>query len=159
MPVAPDLAAVAAAFRRHEARFVVIGGMAVIAHNVIRTTEDCDLLVPDSVVNDAAVVRALSDLGADPRDGLPLTLERITGREHLRFESPTAGIIDVMRGGLAPLDFDTIDASADVIEFRGEQIRFAGLASLVALKRLAGRRRDLDDLEQLELRHGPLPEA
>lgn len=159
MPVAPDLAAVSRAFRERGARFVVIGGMAVIAHNVIRTTEDCDLLVPDDQSNDAAVVAALQDLGAVPRDSSPLTLERLTGREHLRLESPTAGIIDVMRGGLAPLDFDTIDGSAQTVEFRGEPIRFAGLASLVALKRLAGRRQDLDDLEKLELRHGPLPEA
>jgi predicted nucleotidyltransferase len=159
MPVAPDLVAVSAAFRERGARFVVIGGMAVIAHNVIRTTEDCDLLVPDDQTNDAAVLAALEDLGATPRDSLPLTLERITGREHLRLESPKAGVIDVMRGGVAPLDFDTIDRNAQVVEFHGEPIRFAGLASLVALKRLAGRRRDLDDLEQLELRHGPLPEA
>jgi len=33
----------------------------------------------------------------------------------------------------------------------------AGLASLVAFKRLAGRPRDRLDLEELEARHGPLP--
>jgi len=159
MPIAPDLVAVARAFRERGARFVVIGGMAVIAHNVIRTTEDCDLLVPDDDTNDAAVLAALEELGAVPRDANPLTLERLTGRENIRLESPTAGIIDVIRGGLAPLDFETIDANADVVEFRGEQIRFAGLASLVALKRMAGRPQDVADLERLEEVHGPLPEA
>ncbi len=159
MSVAPDLVAVTRAFAARRARFVVIGGMAVIAHNVVRTTEDCDLLIPDDAENDRAVLLALEDLGAIPRDNLPLSLERITGREHLRLEAPTAGVIDVMRGGLAPLDFETIDAGAEAIEFRGELIRFAGLASLVALKRLAGRGQDLIDLELLELRHGPLPEG
>ncbi|MCX6370733.1 MAG: hypothetical protein NTZ58_05705 [Solirubrobacterales bacterium] len=41
MSVAPDLVAVTRAFAGRSARFVVIGGMAVIAHNVVRTTRCC----------------------------------------------------------------------------------------------------------------------
>jgi hypothetical protein len=36
-------------------------------------------------------------------------------------------------------------------------IDVAGLASMVAFKRLAGRPRDRNDLDELEARYGPLP--
>jgi len=53
--VEPDLRAVVSAFTDAGADFVLIGGFAVIAHEVLRTTEDCDLLIPDDATNDAAV--------------------------------------------------------------------------------------------------------
>lgn len=159
VPCAPDLTAVTGALRGSGARFVVIGGMAVIAHHVVRTTVDVDILIPDGdPENDAAVLSALSQLQCEAIDGLGLTSERLASREHLRVESPTAGVIDVMRGGLPPLDFESVEASASIVEFHGQSIPFAGLASLVAFKRLAGRSRDLEDIKALELRHGPIPE-
>jgi hypothetical protein len=39
----------------------------------------------------------------------------------------------------------------------GVPFRYAGLATLVAFKRLAGRPHDRLDLEELEAMHGPLP--
>ncbi len=90
-------------------------------------------------------------------DGLGLSLERIPAREHLRVESPTAGVVDVMRGGLPPLDFESVLESSEAIEVMGRTIPFASLpASWIQAAR--GRRRDLEDLAALELRWGPLPE-
>ncbi len=64
MPGAPDLIAVTDSLRERDVKFVVIGGMAVIAHNVVRTTDDTDILIPDDhPANDEAVLRALEDLG------------------------------------------------------------------------------------------------
>jgi hypothetical protein len=160
VPCVPDPVAVVEALRERGAAFVVIGGFAVIAHNVVRTTVDTDILIPDEdPQNDAAVLSALESLECDATDGLGLTLERLSQREHLRVESPDAGVIDIMRGGLPPLDFASVSDSAEVIEFRDCPIPFASLASLVAFKRLANRPRDREDLAALELRWGPLPEV
>ena len=63
-----------------------------------------------------------------------------------------------MRGGLPPLDFATVAGRAiTALTPAGERFLNAGLASLVAFKRLAGRPQDRRDLEELEAIHGPLP--
>lgn len=153
----PDLTRVVAAFRDAEARHVVIGGFAVIAHQFIRATEDVDVLVPDDPDNDARLALALEDLGARLPGGEPATVEWLGEHDHARLESAAHGLVDVVREGVAPLDFASVQAGAVEGEVQGVAIRVAGLASLVALKRLAGRPRDRLDLEELAARHGELP--
>jgi hypothetical protein len=60
---APRLDVVVEALNATAARFVIIGGFAVIAHRYVRATRDIDLLVPDDERNDRHVVAALSSLG------------------------------------------------------------------------------------------------
>lgn len=87
------------------AAFVLIGGFAVIANRFVRATEDIDLLIPDDPDNDRRVLSALTSLGGVRlRDGQPVCEEHIIGSEHLR-ASTNAGLIDIIRGGLPPLDF------------------------------------------------------
>ncbi len=62
-----------------------------------------------------------------------------------------------MRGGLPPLDYETVAAGAIEGEVGGEPARFAGLRSVVGFKRLAGRPQDKRDLEELEDLYGELP--
>jgi hypothetical protein len=67
------------------------------------------------------------------------------------------GIVDILRGGLPPLDFETVAADATELDLNGEAAAFASLRSLVGFKRLAGRGQDRLDLENLERLHGDLP--
>ena len=60
---------------------------------------------------------------------------------------------------MAPLDFSTVEAGVITADVRGVRMRFAGLESIVAFKRLAGRPRDRQDLEALAELHGELPIA
>ncbi|HSZ03592.1 MAG TPA: hypothetical protein VK778_00175 [Solirubrobacteraceae bacterium] len=62
-----------------------------------------------------------------------------------------------MRGGLAPLDYDTVARHAEVTDWDGQMVRVAALASLVGFKRLAGRPRDRLDLAELEGLYDELP--
>jgi hypothetical protein len=50
-----------------------------------------------------------------------------------------------------------VRADALVVSYESEDAPVAGLKSLAALKRLAGRPTDALDLEALERIHGPLP--
>lgn len=68
------------------------------------------------------------------------------------------GIVDIMRGGLPPLDYETVAADAIELDRQGEPASFASLRSLVGFKRLADRGQDRLDLENLERVHGKLPE-
>lgn len=139
------------------ARFVVVGGFAVIANRYVRATEDIDFLVPDDADNDRRVLMALRALdGVRYRDSEPLRDEHLDGQTHLR-ATTSAGVIDVMRGGLPPLDFETVAERAMPADFGGVEFLIAGLSSIVGFKRLAGRPRDRNDLEELAEIHGELP--
>jgi len=156
-PNPPDLAAVVKAARDAGLAHVVIGGFSVIAHGYVRATRDSDLLIPDGNAADEAAYRFLSGVSATRlRDGQPVELDDIAGREHLRVHS-RHGLIDLIRGGLPPLDFETVNRGASDVELLGETVRIAGLESVVGFKRLAGRPHDHGDLRELEAIHGQLP--
>lgn len=153
----PDLGGVVADAEAVGLAHVVIGGFSVIAHGYVRATKDSDLLVPDGPEADAAVVRFLERIEARRfQDDKVLTAEDVGKGEHLRVNS-RHGIIDIMRGGLPPLDFDTVSSRAETIEWNGHGIRVAALASVVGFKRLAGRPQDKLDLSELEAIYGELP--
>jgi hypothetical protein len=129
----------------------------VIFHGYVRATKDSDLLVPDGPETDAAVMRFLERVdGRRFRDGKALELEEVSAADSLRVNS-RHGIIDILRGGLAPLDYETVSARADRTEWDGETIRVAALPSIVGFKRLAGRPQDKMDLSELEAIYGELP--
>src|SRR4051794_20650168 len=99
----PELDIAVAAMVAEGARFVVVGGFSVIANRFVRATEDIDFLVPDDVENDQRVLAALRKLdGVRLRDDEPLREEHLINQAHLRAKT-RAGVIDVIRGGLAPL--------------------------------------------------------
>ena len=153
----PELDVAVGAMLAENARFVVVGGFSVIANRFIRATEDIDFLVPDDVENDRRVLRALLGLdGVRLRDDAPLGDEHLLGKTHLRAKT-RAGVIDILRGGLPPLDYDTVAKRA--LRANDGELEFlvAGLASIVGFKRLAGRPQDRNDLERLAEIHGDLP--
>lgn len=155
----PDLEAITSAFLEAEARFIVIGGFAVIAHHYVRATEDVDFLIPSDDENDRRCLKALHALGGvRKQDDTDLTEDMLIGKPHLRVLT-SAGLVDLLREGVAPLDFQTAWGGAIGSDLGNGPFRIAGLRTLVALKRLSGRPRDHNDLAELEAQHGPLPET
>lgn len=153
----PDLAGVVADASAAGLEYVVIGGFAVIYHGYVRATKDSDLLVPDGVEADAAVLRFLSRIdGRRFRDDKILTSDDIADTPHLRV-SGRHGIVDIMRGGLPPLDYATVAGRAEQGDWHGQTISIAALPSIVGFKRLADRPQDALDLEELEAIYGDLP--
>ena len=154
----PELDVAGAAMVAEGASFVVIGGFAVIANRFVRATVDIDFLVPDDEENDRRVLAALLRLGGvRHRDSKPLRPEHLIGQTHLRAITD-AGIVDVMRGGLPPLDYETVAADARIADYGGVRFPVAGLRSIVGFKRLSDRPRDRNDLLGLAEIHGDLPE-
>jgi hypothetical protein len=138
-------------------QYVVIGGFSVVFHGYIRATKDSDLLVPDGSDADEAVLRFLERADARRlRDEKVLTRDDIAGSEHLRVFT-RHGIVDILRGGLPPLDYDTVSKRAASLEVGGQRGPVADLSSLVGFKRLAGRPTDRIDLLKLEGLYGQLP--
>lgn len=156
-PTGPDLEGVIADANAVGLEHVVIGGFSVIYHGHIRATKDSDLLVPDGPEADEAIARFLDRAeAARMHDGKRLTREDIAGAHHLRVNS-RHGIVDIMRGGLPPLDYQTVAERAEEEVWDGQTVRVAALRSLVGFKRLAGRPQDRQDLADLEAIYGELP--
>lgn len=153
----PDLAGVVADADAAGLDYVVIGGFSVVYHGYVRATKDSDLLVPDGAEANAAVTRFLERADARRlRDDRAVTIDDVAEAHHLRVNS-RHGIVDIMRGGLAPLDYETVAARAVQADWNGQRIRIAALSSVVGFKRLAGRPQDRLDLSELAAIHGELP--
>jgi len=153
----PDLTGAVADANAAGLKHVIIGGFSVIFHGYVRATKDSDLLVPDGPESDAAVLRFLERIDARRvSDDKELGEEDVAGAEHLRVNS-RHGIIDILRGGLPPLDYDTVSDRAETAEWNGQTVRVAALPSVVGFKRLAARPQDQLDLTELEAIHGKLP--
>ena len=156
-PSGPDLDGVVADADAVGLDYVVIGGFSVIYHGYVRATKDSDLLVPDGPEADAAVLRFLDRIdGKRLHDGKTPTHKDVAAAPNLRVNS-RHGIIDIMRGGLPPLDYDTVAGRAESTEWAGHKVRVAALPSVVGFKRLAGRPQDRLDLAELEAIYGTLP--
>lgn len=156
-PTGPDLQGVVADANAAGLEYVIIGGFSVIYHGHIRATKDSDLLVPDGAEADDAIARFLDRADATRlRDGKRLTRDDIAGAEHLRVNS-RHGIVDLMRGGLPPLDYNTVAQRAEHTDWDGQAARVAALPSVVGFKRLAGRPQDRQDLDDLKAIYGELP--
>jgi hypothetical protein len=157
MALEPDLVGVCRSLNAAGARYLVIGGFAVIAHQYVRATEDSDLLVPVDERNVEPLAAASAELDATVvATGAPPTRRQLAEAAHIRLET-SAGLVDLLREGDPPLDYRSGFADRMTVVLDDVEIPIAGLALLATLKRVAGRLRDRADLEELERIHGELP--
>lgn len=145
--------------------FIVVGGLAVVAHGYGRQTQDLDLVLrlePDAI---RAAFQALATLGYRPRvpvtaDGFADAQQRARwisekGMTVLGFHSDQHRETPVDIFVTEPFDFETEYAASTVEEVApGVPLRIVRLAALIRLKREAGRPQDLADIAELRLLHG-----
>lgn len=147
--------------------YVLIGGLAVNAHGVIRSTKDVDICPapdPPNLARLADLLRALDarQLGvgeegfADsemPFD--PTQPHDVAKGGNFRLET-SLGVLDIMQW-VPGIDSDnaypTLAADAEVATAFGIEIKVCSLHTLRAMKRAAGRPQDLQDLADLDTAH------
>lgn len=144
-------------------RYVVVGGFAVIAHGVIRATKDLDICPEPASENLGRLARLLRDLHAsqaETGDFLPEELPYDPTRgndlaEGGNFRLVTdLGELDIMQwisGIDADLAYNVLGTEAIEVDWHGIPIKVCSLEHLRAMKLAAGRPRDLQDLEDLEI--------
>jgi hypothetical protein len=139
--------------------YVVVGGIAVILHGHLRATRDLDLVVDLQPDNCLTALQALAGIGLTPR--LPVEMrdfadparrkDWLENRNRLVFQlwdpgNPLRSVDIFVR---EPIDMRLLSAEAVIKDLDGVPIRVASIRHLIAMKRLAGRRHDIDDIEAL----------
>ena len=140
----------------NEARvdYVIVGGLAVAAHGVVRATRDLDLVPDESQANMDRLARCLVALGGQhPID------HTITGAALAR---PTSFKVTTVHGDVQVLNrmhgvpsFARLARRRITVEIAPDALApICSLADLRAMKRAADRPRDRVDLAELEELHG-----
>jgi len=139
-------------------RYVLVGGIALIRHGVVRMTRDIDVVLEPGCDNIERVRTLIAEWGATRPDGSPIPADTIAAGKSIHLATPH-GHIDLLAEQASPLTFAELIARADVRRVDGVEAPICSLADLVALKRIASRERDLADLSELEAAHGELPDS
>jgi predicted nucleotidyltransferase len=138
-----------------EAQFVVVGGLAVGAWGVVRGTKDVDIVVapePENLrkIADVAVAAGGHVQQGEALLGTPISIaSALAGGGQVPIETEL-GRLDVVQGfdGVPP--YESLRARAVEAEILGVPVAVCSIEDLKAMKRAAGRTRDLADLEDLD---------
>lgn len=128
------------------ARFLIVGGYAVMFHTQPRFTTDLDVWVDPTPENAERVWRALSQFGA-PTEGLAVEDLHTPGNFFVMGAAPTR--IDVITS-VDAVEFDAAWAGAACGSYGGVPVRFLSIPDLIRNKRAVGRPQDLLDVARLE---------
>jgi hypothetical protein len=151
--------AIADALNSQGVRYLVVGGMAVVAHGHGRMTHDLDLVISLDRGNILRAFAALSGLGYQPR--VPVTAEGFADPEQrrrwieekgmtvLNLYSETHRTTPIDLFVTEPFDFNEAYGKSIEVHLEGVPFRYVDLQTLIRMKEAAGRPLDLDDVRQL----------
>lgn len=134
-------------FATFEVRYVVVGGYAVVAHGVVRTTKDIDLFVEPSEDNAGRVIKALDAFGMR---GAIMEPEKLAEPNKIAFLGVPPRRIDIITG-IEGVAFEEAWSSRIVVDVDGVPVSFIGRGALIKNKKAVGRPQDLADVAKLEM--------
>ncbi|HEV7944029.1 MAG TPA: hypothetical protein VGP17_14665 [Solirubrobacteraceae bacterium] len=143
-----------------DVHFVVIGGLALGSWGVVRGTKDCDIVPDPAPENLDRLAHLVTELGGHVHLG-----ESLLGSEHsiaalLRsgdraLIATQLGDLDVVQGLDGVLAYAELRERAIDVEMANVLIPICSIEHLRAMKRAAGRPRDLVDLDDLDAAQPP----
>ena len=136
--------AVVRTFEHEGVEYILVGGVAVNIHGIVRTTEDIDFFVRPTPANVERIRAALRSLWSDPHIE-EITAEDLAGAyPTIRYGPPAGDItIDLMAGLGTAWRFD--DLESERRDFGGTSVRVATPTTLFKMKRSTVRPRDHAD--------------
>ncbi|MBI3763329.1 MAG: hypothetical protein HY260_15895 [Chloroflexi bacterium] len=151
---ATEIEAVLTLLGQGHVEFVIIGGVAAIAHGSARVTFDLDVCYRRTRENIERLCRSLAPFhpilrGAPP--DVPFKFDTPTVLAGLNFTLSTdLGDLDLL-GEVAGLgEYEAVEAVSEVLPLYGAEMRILTLEGLLAAKRGAGRRKDEEAIVELE---------
>lgn len=136
---------------RHGVEFIIVGGVAAVAHGAPIVTLDLDVVHRRTPDNVQRLLRAIKDL-----DGIYIRDRRRLTPQESHLVSPGHQLLDTRFGRIdflgqlgAGLDYETLAAEGIVIELFGVPTHVIGLDRLIAIKQSLARPKDQLMLLQL----------
>ncbi len=157
-----SLEAITRVLNAAQARYLIVGGLAVAAHGYGRVTFDIDLVVQLQPDNVQRAMNALESLGYRPVVPVPArdfadaanreTWIRDKGMVVFQLHSDRHPDTRIDLFAAEPFDFDHEYDNAMVGEILpGLHARFVRIETLIRMKEAAGREKDREDVRQLRL--------
>ncbi|NUL83514.1 MAG: hypothetical protein HUU60_12450 [Armatimonadetes bacterium] len=141
-------------FSEAQVDFVVIGGVAAVAHGAATVTYDLDIVYERSPENLGRMVEAMRPLKPYLRDapeGLPFIWDEKTLQRGLNFTlMTTAGAVDLLGEVAGGSTYGELKDSTITLRIFGIDCPCVSLEKLIQLKRAAGRPKDLAALAEIE---------
>jgi predicted nucleotidyltransferase len=139
--------------------FVVVGGLAVNAWGVVRGTKDVDVVVAPEIENLKRVAAVAVAAGGHVQQGESLLGSTISiasamaGGGQVAIETDL-GRLDIVQGLDGIPSYADLRSRASEADILGVTVAVCSVEDLKAMKRAAGRTRDLADLEDLDAASG-----
>jgi len=127
----------------HNVEFVIIGATAFPVHGYARATLDIDLFIRPEPENARRTLKALKEFGYDVTDlsGKDLLSKKVLIRQYL----VETDIHPFVQG----ITFDQVWKNRVSGAYGNEKVYYASLDDLIAMKKAAGRPKDMEDLNVL----------
>lgn len=157
---APSFDRLLARLVQSDVRFVVIGGLALGSWGVVRGTKDCDVVPDPAPENLDRLSHLVVELGGHVQLGESLlgserSIAALLRAGERALIATNLGDLDVVQGLAGVLAYAELRTSAIDVEIADVTVPICGLEHLRAMKRAAGRPRDLVDLEDLDAAQPP----
>jgi hypothetical protein len=149
----PDVQELIGLLAKHDVRFLLVGGEAVIYHGYPRLTGDVDFWYEQTPDNAARLFAALLEFWGGPVPGVVAEHELLQPRIVVQFGRPPHRVdlissVDGLTFGEAwPR---RVNEQIELEDGSRRPLHVIGLAELVRNKQAAGRHKDLDDVEHLQ---------
>ena len=158
-----SVSAIVQALNEARVRYLVVGGLAVVAHGYLRFTNDVDMVIQLKPENVLRAFKALEGIGFRP--AVPVTAQQFAdpgtrdrwirekGMRVLQFWSDEHRETSVDVFVLEPFDFDGEYESALRKQLLDRfEVRVVDIPTLIAMKEEAGRPEDMVDIKYLRMR-------
>lgn len=133
-----------ACFQRSDVRYVVIGGIAAVLHGVPRATFDLDILIDATPDNASRLLHALSAAGLGTAS--LTSSDEVLANEITVFKDRVRIDVKTRTPGL---EFADAWEHRLTMQYEGQTFFVASRDDLIAAKKAAGRKVDLDDVRML----------
>ena len=133
-------------FEKHEIRYLIVGGYAVMKYSEPRFTKDLDILIATDTVNAEAVYTALKEFGAPLAN---LTVKDFTDQDCFYQMGRSPLRVDIMMS-IPGVEFEEVWKSREMVELDGYTIPFISRSDLIRAKKTSGRPQDKIDVNRLE---------
>ena len=140
---------ICAQLNRNKVEYLVIGGVAVIAHGYPRSTGDVDFWYRPTTENYINLIAAFKDLGVDTSD-----LDKVVFDPNKSFlRIPALGIkTEFLPQVKGQTKFVDAYKRSKIFDLEGISIAIIGYDDLIRIKRDTNRPKDLGDVDELEKR-------